>query len=272
MNTDADALESTTNSSVFSPNLASDDPPPPAKPPRPLSPREQAERTLGEAFPSIDSAVVKAVLSASGGNVEPAFDALLGMTDPNSQKDVPPTAKVPRPAQRTGIPTSTAQTQLEADEMYARQLHEHYSSTHRQQRQTPGPNQQALRQRNQGGEEREYSFLDDDLPMIRDNIRKGFLETQSTVNKWVTNFKKKLDGEDDEGFSSQPARPAQGFQAGNQGHLNYARRSSEMARRSADRERYDADPQVLGDDFSTLELRDAEGKESEAVVKAKSAN
>lgn len=238
-----------------------EEPPPPAKPPRPLSPREQAEKTLTEAFPSIDAAVVKAVLTASGGNVEPAFDALLGMTDPESQKDVLPPAKPPRPAQQGGVQTSTTQSQLEADEMYARQLHEHYSGASRQQRQSPAPNQQAPRQRRQGEEEREYSFLDDDLPMIRENIRKGFLDTQSTVNKWVANFKKKLDGEDDQGFNSQPARPAQGFQAGNSGYADYSRRSAEIARRSADRERYDADPQVLGDDFSTLELRDSEGKE-----------
>lgn len=51
---------------------------PPPKPPRPLSPMQQAENTLKEAFPSIDAAVVKAVLVASGGNVEPAFNALLG--------------------------------------------------------------------------------------------------------------------------------------------------------------------------------------------------
>ena len=51
----------------------------PPKPPRPLSPRQQAENTLKEAFPTIDAAVVKAVLTASGGKVEPAFNALLGM-------------------------------------------------------------------------------------------------------------------------------------------------------------------------------------------------
>lgn len=50
----------------------------PAKPPRPLNPQEQAENTLKEAFPSIDAAVVRAVLRASGGRVEPAFNALLG--------------------------------------------------------------------------------------------------------------------------------------------------------------------------------------------------
>lgn len=53
----------------------------PPKPPRPLSPQQQAENTLKEAFPSIDAAVVKAVLMASGGRVEPAFNALLGKTN-----------------------------------------------------------------------------------------------------------------------------------------------------------------------------------------------
>lgn len=52
---------------------------PPSKPRRPLAPEQQAENTLKEAFPSIDAAVVKAVLRASGGRVEPAFNALLGI-------------------------------------------------------------------------------------------------------------------------------------------------------------------------------------------------
>lgn len=50
----------------------------PPKPPRPLTPQTQAENTLIEAFPTIDIKVVRAVLKASGGQVEPAFNALLG--------------------------------------------------------------------------------------------------------------------------------------------------------------------------------------------------
>ncbi len=60
------------------PHPAGDEGSPPPKPPRPLAPAQQAEITLKEAFPSIDAAVVRAVLKASGGNVEPAFNALLG--------------------------------------------------------------------------------------------------------------------------------------------------------------------------------------------------
>ena len=52
---------------------------PPPQPPRSPNPQEQAELTLREAFPSIDASVVKAVLVASGGQVEPAFNALLSM-------------------------------------------------------------------------------------------------------------------------------------------------------------------------------------------------
>ena len=52
---------------------------PPPKPPRPMSPQQQAENTLIEAFPGIDAKVVKAVLVASGWKVEPAFNALLSM-------------------------------------------------------------------------------------------------------------------------------------------------------------------------------------------------
>lgn len=60
------------------PPPGSDEDVPPPKPPRPANPLQQAENTLKEAFPSIDPSVVKAVLRASGGNVEPAFNALLG--------------------------------------------------------------------------------------------------------------------------------------------------------------------------------------------------
>ncbi len=247
---------------------------PPAKPPRPFSAREQAETTLKEAFPSIDAALVRAVLSASGGQVEPAFNALLGMSDPNSQKDIEPPAKPPRPTL----------SQVEADEMYARQLHEHYSGAARQQHQQQpqrqmSPSWGAPSQPPKLGDrkgprtaEQERSFIDgwsdnavnraivdalplDDLPVIRDNIRKGFLETQSTVNKWIGNIRKKIDGDDDGDFSSQPARPAQGYQSGPQ---TYGRRSGDMGRQSADRERYDADPELIDDDFSRLELRDSE--------------
>lgn len=92
----------------------------------------------------------------------------------------------------------------------------------------------------------------DDLPVIRENLRKGFLDTQSKVNSWVTNLKKRLDGQDEDEQSIQHDEQSSAY--------GRPRRSGDLGRRSGDRERYDADPQVLGDDFSALELRDSEGE------------
>jgi CUE domain len=64
---------------VLQPTPAATEPQPPANPPRPLSPREQAKITLKEAFPSVEDGIIDAVLIASGGHIEPAFNALLGI-------------------------------------------------------------------------------------------------------------------------------------------------------------------------------------------------
>lgn len=112
-------------SSAAKPDVPPKDETAPAKPPRPLNPRDQAEKTLQEAFPTIERTVIKAVLSASGGQVEPAFNALLEMTDPEAVQQEQPPAMPPRPPRK---PTTTNPSQLEADEMYARQLAEHYNA------------------------------------------------------------------------------------------------------------------------------------------------
>jgi len=106
----------------------------------------------------------------------------------------------------------------------------------------------------------ELNSILDDLPVIRESIRKGFLETQSKVNSWVTNLKKKIDGEDEDDYNAPPPHAApQGYHAGPPQQPYGIRRSGELGRRSGDRERYDADPQLIGDDFATLQLRDEEG-------------
>lgn len=66
------------------PGLSKNEGTAPPKPPRPMDPREQATNTLKEAFPSIETSVIKAVLAASGYQVEPAFNALLGKSSPIS--------------------------------------------------------------------------------------------------------------------------------------------------------------------------------------------
>lgn len=194
------------------------------------------------------------------------------MTDPNAEEQLAP----PKPPRRSPGPTSTARSQLEADELYARQLAEHYNTPGRRGQRGDDRSPGRSPRRNRGDDEKDYSFFDgrvisacfelrqlcapsadrltlqDDLPVIRDNIRKGFLETQSKVNTWVQNFKKRLDGDDLDDIHG-----SQGYGGGQS--YGTSRRSGDLGRRSGDRDRYDADPQVLGDDFAALELRDSEG-------------
>ena len=88
----------------------------------------------------------------------------------------------------------------------------------------------------------------DDLPVIRDNIKKGFLETQSKAMSFINNIRKQFDGEESDDEQPPPPPPRK-----NQGQQVYSRRSG-------DRDRYDADPQVLGDDFTKLQLQDDTSK------------
>ncbi|KAK3943503.1 CUE domain-containing protein 5 [Diplogelasinospora grovesii] len=237
------------------PRASSEEVPPP-KPPRPMSEAESNVQTLKEAFPSIDLPVIKAVLTASGGRIEPAFHALLQMTDPEAaQQDVPPPPP-PRPVAEPVGPTSTAQSQLEADELYARQLAEHFESVGAYEARTAnssnrGPGMPRGRQqtgfRPPNDSEREPSFLDDEFPVIKESLRKGFIETQTKVNSWFTNLKKRIDeqlvdkDEDDD-------RHAQGSSS------FMGRPTRDQTRRSADYDRYDADPQLLSDDFAGMKF------------------
>lgn len=73
------ATTAPTTESTSTPAAGKDgDDAPPAKPPRPLTETQKNEMILKEAFPSVDINIIKAVLSASAGRVEPAFNALLG--------------------------------------------------------------------------------------------------------------------------------------------------------------------------------------------------
>ncbi|KAI5863431.1 hypothetical protein GGS23DRAFT_567010 [Durotheca rogersii] len=224
----------------------------PPKPPRPLTEQQKNELILREAFPNIEISVIKAVLIASGGQIDPAFNALLGMSDPDAVQNEPvhDPAPPPQPPRPTG--PQTPMSQVEADELYARQLAQHYDNVGSYEARTtnrsPGGQhrQQATGLKPNEMYDREHSFIDDDLPVIKENLRKGFLETQTKVNSWFTNLKKKIDGEyNEDEDESQPSK--------NRHHNGPGRRSGE-GHRSADYNRYDADPQVLSDDFAGMTL------------------
>lgn len=230
-----------------------------------MSPQAQAEATLTEAFPSVDAKVVKAVLVASGGHVEPAFNALLGMTDPSFKAEDTHPAPPRRPPRQTQQPM----TQMESDELYARQLAEQYDQSSYEGFGSRGMGDPPLPRRRKEGslkpnelyEDKEHSFFDDDLPEIRKNIQKGFQETQQKFNSWISNVRKRFEGDEEEPLPGESSAEfqRQNFGPSKSDQLYGIRKNAEAARRSADRERYDSDPRVLDDDFTKLELNDNEG-------------
>ncbi|KAK4157464.1 hypothetical protein C8A00DRAFT_40178 [Chaetomidium leptoderma] len=242
---------------------ASDEVPPP-KPPRPVSEEQQSTQMLKEAFPAVDDAVIKAVLRASGGQLERAFHALLEMTDPEAAERDQPPPPPPRPLAEPVGPTSTQQSQLEADELYARQLAEHYENVGAYEARTAnrgqpggGGGQPMPRGRQQTGlrpqddpYDREHSFIDDDLPVIKESLRKGFMETQTKVNTWFTTLKKKID----EQFDEEDERQAQAQAEARANSSFMGRPTRDQTRRSADYDRYDADPELLSDDFAGMKF------------------
>lgn len=95
------------------------------------------------------------------------------MTDPNSQAEAPP-SKPPRLSH--AAPTSTTQSQLEADEMYARQLAEHYGASSRgapsrdYDPRMQRPRQESGLKPNELYDDREHSFFDGTYFLSRVNI------------------------------------------------------------------------------------------------------
>lgn len=145
----------------------------PKQPPRPENPNIAV---LKAAFPDVDSAVISAVLIASSNNLEKAFDGLLGMSDPNFR----PELSAP-PVQPTQALSDEQERQILADEQFARQLAA--QSTRRARARngdSPAP---------QEAQEPEHSFLDDDLPVLKENIIQGFNETKLKVGSFISNLR-----------------------------------------------------------------------------------
>ncbi|KAK9382170.1 uncharacterized protein V2V93DRAFT_366646 [Kockiozyma suomiensis] len=242
-------------------NNEEEHPPPP--PPRPLSPFSQAQHTLEEAFPSIDKAVIKAVLIASGGQVDPAFNALLSMSDPGFKPDLPP-----RPNGNT-MPLRhepSAHKQLLEDEALARKLAKEINSVppRSSSRKTPPSSSASYERRTHRGSEydgtddylgaeREYSFFDDDLPIIKENLSRGFQETRSRVNEWVANFKKKIDGEDDD----STAYYSSGGSSGAPRKKTRPPRQAQYDYSIGGQQSYDKDPTELDGNFAHLNLKES---------------
>lgn len=227
------------------PAVTKDDAPPPVMPARPASPFSQGEATLAEAFPSIDAKVRRAVLVASGGDVEAAFTALLSMSDPNFKPEeaIAQANERKASAEKERSLSSKKKAQIEEDERLARQLASQYSTGGSSRRSGQRTSFGTGRYDDPLPAEQERSFFDDDLPEIKRSLEEGFNETKEKVNSWVANFRNKI---------NQDQRQGKGlFSAFNNND------DRQYQDRVAQRERhFDRDTDEISDDFHGISLRE----------------
>lgn len=248
---------------------------PPSLPSRRTAPAAEKEtpqenpifKQLKEAFPNLEDKYIKAVIIASQGAVDPAFNALLYLSDPESEKDIelpsePLTSDAPQ------LPARRKQTQLEQDELLARQLDQQYNKTRqRAGRRRSGDaereaHRQRLRDRQRRGqypltpeEQRELEgdddswaqFVEKDLPELKERANKSIQETATKLNGWFNGIRKNFVGEGPE-YTSQGEQQRGGYyddpysRDRNQGY------SEEELPKKPERRRFNSFGAQIGDD------------------------
>lgn len=197
-------------------------------------------KELKEAFPNIEEKYIKAVIVASQGVMDSAFNALLFLADPSSSDIEIPSAPV-RISNRSGtipsLPRKGQLTQLEQDELLARQLNEKYNKSaadrnygradrkgqkqriNDRERRRQNPITEAEHEDFYGDEEDSWSqFVEKDLPEIRDMANRQIQETANKLNNWFGGIKKSLTNEKEEDIYGNSQRDAyQSQQQGMQG-------------------------------------------------------
>ena len=140
----------------------------------------------------------------SQGVLGPAFNALLFLSDPESGKDIElPTQPVRRIPE---APARRRQTQLEQDELLARQLDEQFNNSHSRrrnrdrapkgmheqrlkdrQRRRHNPNEREEHQEDSEEEEDSWSqFVEKDLPELTDRAGRSLQDTANKVSSWIS--------------------------------------------------------------------------------------
>jgi len=240
--------ESAKTEETKSSKIEDEAPVPPPKPARPLSPREESKKNLKDAFPTIEDSIIESILIASSFKLEPAFNALIYLSDPGAMKfnEVPVVDEAPTPRRQL--------TQLEQDEMLAKRLDEEYNKSQRrerrrrqqqQQQQYPGEGSQGSSyrpSRRQDGQGRPISededddvltnFVEKDLPQIKEQFSKNIEETKTKFNSWVSGWKKQYQATSEEwqqrNKSPFGGQPGTGGLGGQQQPISQQRRKYEF--------------------------------------------
>lgn len=162
----------------------------PPLPSRPLSKIDLTINQLVDMFPKLDLKYIKMALIASEGRLEPASNALLFLSDPNSDIEIP---SVPS-NNSTSYPNLT--DQYESDEILARNLAKSYekrasnvsstASRHRKSYHTPSMNENRPINKNFGNVD--YDSDEDLYEAFTKNVN----DAKQIVGGWFGNISKKI--------------------------------------------------------------------------------
>lgn len=193
---------------------------------------------LKEAFPNIEEKYIITVIIASQGMIDPAFHALLYLSDPDSNKDI----ELPKVNTLNNRVKDTSQ--LKQDELLARQLDQQYNSRHQRHsskhssknvmsnssndftrtseediRLAELRHQDRERRRHRPltpeerreiyGDEDEDSwshFVEKDIPEVANAVSTTFQETATKVSNWFNGVKNSWNSSQEDQYQSQRIR------------------------------------------------------------------
>ncbi|KAF0275256.1 hypothetical protein FOG50_03984 [Hanseniaspora uvarum] len=183
----------------------------PGRPPRPASTTPQTSRSvtpngnnnhlvaqLKDAFPSIQTKILTAIVIAAQNNIESCYDACLFYMNPNEFK---PTFHPENFVSKSRDTLTEQERQLKRDEELARNLDRKYNSRPTQSRtlsergsklNSGRRTRESIPREDDSDEDDEFGgvqrFIDSELPIMKENVSKTLRETSSRVGSWFKSF------------------------------------------------------------------------------------
>ncbi|KAI5955682.1 CUE5 [Candida jiufengensis] len=244
---------------------------PPPPPSRPKDPVQQTTQDLKDAFPSIEEKIITAVLIASQGNPEPAFSALLYISDPSFKPDIPVYQTTTTTSKNTSASNKNESIGFTDDEILARKLQKEFElEDERRRRRHQDRNRRDRNERDQQASNRQHrqnlndyerSYYEeeespDEFDQIKETFTQGLEEAKTTLNGWVSGLAKKFDSatanrqqqqqeqrDNATTFGSKSHREG----GNNFGNLGGTRYYDELYK--GKKTRFDEDPEIISSDF-----------------------
>ena len=215
----------------------------PAPPPRPVSPLTQIKKDLKDAFPNIEEKLITAVLIASQGNPDPAFNALLYISDPSVEAEIPEPAP-PVPDKQVNTQKNT----LTDDELLARKLQKEFELEDKRRR--AQHHERERRRRRQQSQQEDLEDDDvDEFGQIKESFSQGFEEARSTLNGWVSGIAKKFQEPTDDALQSKESQAQNPKLFGALGGSSFTKQNKKNT--------FDEDPRIISNDLhNQINLKD----------------